>query len=96
MLVECFNERSPLEWFSRSGVECVGHRLGIFGTVSAEIGALGEVLTQESVGVLVAARQGQRTHLKEAGDGLSGAEGRTSARKGASPAGSKPAMPDCS
>jgi hypothetical protein len=79
MLVECFNERSPLEWFSRSGVECVG-----------------EVLTQESVGVLVAARQGQRTHLKEAGDGLSGAEGRTSARKGASPAGSKPAMPDCS
>ena len=50
---------------------------------------------QESVGVLVAARQGQRTHLKEAGDGLSGAEGRTSARKGTLPAGSKPAMPDC-
>jgi hypothetical protein len=53
MLIECFGGCSPLECFSRSAVECVGHRLEIFGTVSAEIGALREVLTQESVGVFI-------------------------------------------
>ncbi len=44
-----------MECFSRSTVERVGHRLEIFGAVSAEVGALGEVLTQESVGVLIGA-----------------------------------------
>jgi len=47
-LVERLGWCSPSECLSRSGVECVGHRLEIFGTVSAEIRALGEVSTDSS------------------------------------------------
>jgi len=47
MLVERFGGCSPSECFSRFGVECVGDRFEIFGTVSGEICALGEVLTKD-------------------------------------------------
>jgi len=55
MLAERFGWCSPSECFSQSGVEYVGDRFEIFGTVSGEICALGEVLTQQAISVFIRA-----------------------------------------
>ena len=50
-LRRCF----PAECFSRPTVECSSHRVEFVPRVSGQIGALGEVLAQETIGVLVGA-----------------------------------------
>ena len=50
MLVEGFGGSAPGEGLAGSVVEGVGDGLDLLGAPSREVGALGEVLAQESVG----------------------------------------------
>src|SRR4051812_34999722 len=53
--VKCFCGRFPTQRLSRPGVEGGGHGGDLLGAVHAQIGAFREVLTQQSIGVLVSA-----------------------------------------
>jgi hypothetical protein len=53
VFVECFGRRSPAEGFAWSAVERVRDRLEVVAGVPGEVGAPGEVLAKQSVGVLV-------------------------------------------
>ena len=55
MFVEGFGGGLPVEGFAGSTVECCGDSVQVVPGVSAEIGAFGEVLAEETVGVLVGA-----------------------------------------
>ena len=55
MFVEGLGGGLPVEGFAGSTVECCGDSVQVVLCVSAEIGAFGEVLAEETVGVLVGA-----------------------------------------
>ena len=55
MFVEGFGGGLPIEGFAGSTVQCCGDSVQVASGVSAEIGAFGEVLSEETVGVLVGA-----------------------------------------
>src|ERR671919_623790 len=55
MLVEGLGGGAPAERLAGSGVECGGDGLDVVAVPAGEVGALGEVLAQEAVGVLVGA-----------------------------------------
>ncbi len=55
MFVEGFGWGFPVEGFSGSGVEGVSDCVEVVWGVSGEVGAVGEVLAQQAVGVLVGA-----------------------------------------
>jgi hypothetical protein len=55
MLVECLGWGLPAEALAGPTVERCGDRSELVGLPAGEVGALGEVLTQEPVGVLVRA-----------------------------------------
>lgn len=54
-LVKGLGWRSPAERLSRPGIESGGHGGDLVGAVHAQIGSFREVLTQQSIGVLVGA-----------------------------------------
>ena len=53
MFVECFGGGLPAEGFTGSTVQSCGDSVQVASGVSAEVGAFGEVLSEETVGVLV-------------------------------------------
>ena len=53
MFVEGLRGGLPVEGFAGSTVESCGDGVRVVSRVSAEVGAFGEVLTEETVGVLV-------------------------------------------
>ena len=53
MFVEGLGGGLPVEGFLGSTVECCGDSVQVASGVSAEVGAFGEVLAEETVGVLV-------------------------------------------
>ena len=55
MFVEGFGGCLPAKGLSWPGVECDGDRVEVGSRVSGEVGALGEVLPEQAVGVLVGA-----------------------------------------
>ena len=55
MLVECFGGCAPVECLAWSAVERRSDRLELLRGVSGEVGAFGEVLAEQAVGVLVCA-----------------------------------------
>ena len=55
MFVEGLGGGLPAEGFAGSTVQDVGDGVQVVSCVSAEVGAFGEVLSEESVGVLVGA-----------------------------------------
>ena len=55
MLVQGFSWRLPTEGLARTNVERVGHCFDLLAAPSREVSALGKVLAQESIRVLVGA-----------------------------------------
>jgi hypothetical protein len=52
-LIEAFGRCLPVECFAGSGVECRRYGGEIGGGVYRQVGALGKVLAQQAVGVLI-------------------------------------------
>jgi hypothetical protein len=64
MVVECLGGSSPSKCLAGAGVEGGGDGVEFGAAVSAEVGALGDVLAQQAVGVFVgAALPGWLCHL---------------------------------
>ena len=53
MFVEGLGGGFPAEGFAGSAVECCGDGVQVGGCVSGEVGAVGEILAEQAVGVLV-------------------------------------------
>ena len=57
MFVEGFGGGLPVEGFAGPAVECCGDGVQVASGVSAEVGTFGEVLAEETVGVLVSSTE---------------------------------------
>src|SRR5215211_1118072 len=84
VLVKDLGRGAPSERLARPAVECVGDGGQIAGAVAGEIGALGEVLPEQPVGVLVGAAlpgalRVAEVHLQPGGDSKAGVLGQLGA-----------------